>query len=281
MESFIIPVTSDRFPGAFTQSGMPGEKPCAGRRGGRLFSLIELLVVIAIIAILASMLLPVLSQARDKAKMTKCAGILKQFGTAEHMYAADFGGYGVLNIQAKPWTQHWYKNEVYLKMVGYSYDPDNPGMISRDMVCPAATYALNNSPGGNAHIGHSYGRNNEYGPQWDSPDYRITRIDRLRNPSKKLLIMDAVNYNVEYWAANAPSYYFIRSEEDCIKDNYTSPAYRHARKLNAAFYDGRVQTSIGWQTIFAPGTSRPTTNPFDKKFHQIYDIHWNLWMDAQ
>lgn len=80
------------------------QAPNRTRSGRTLFTLIELLVVIAIIAILAALLLPALSQARERAKSTQCLSSLKQLVMSTTSYTLDF------NDNVMPWSFGWDYN---------------------------------------------------------------------------------------------------------------------------------------------------------------------------
>jgi len=57
------------------------------------FTMVELMIVIAIIAVLASIIMPKMSGARQKANLNACMQNVRQIGLAMEMYAQDNNGF--------------------------------------------------------------------------------------------------------------------------------------------------------------------------------------------
>ncbi len=106
--------------------------------GKAAFTLIELLVVIAIIAILASMLLPALQQARERAKGINCINNLKQLYTATVMYTGDYGYWPAAWSSNSP-EKNW-KTDIVSYVAGRHEDQNTTGLYGHLKLfqCPSA-----------------------------------------------------------------------------------------------------------------------------------------------
>src|SRR2546430_3317179 len=116
--------------------GLEGPNP--NQLEQRAFTLIELLVVIAIIAILASLLLPALARAKEKAKAVKCLSNEKQIALGYLLYASDNSDYLPLAAHlgdAAP-CQWFFEISPYIAKQTASYT----GLVAKANVvaCPSA-----------------------------------------------------------------------------------------------------------------------------------------------
>lgn len=98
----------------------------------RGFTLVELLVVIAIMAILVAMIMPVLLEAKDAARMRTCMANLKQLGTAVQAYIDDNNGFGLPvdttytpHSVVNPWVLYMKPLKSYVGQALFDPRPDD------------------------------------------------------------------------------------------------------------------------------------------------------------
>jgi len=118
--------------------------PTAAPSAEGAFTLIELLVVLAIVGVLASLLLPAIARAKEKAKVAKVHAELYGIGVALHMYADDHAGRvpPVRENCNNDLREHWCQLPVELAQARYLPHSDAGGREANmeDPFDPGHTY---------------------------------------------------------------------------------------------------------------------------------------------
>lgn len=194
------------------------------------FTLIELLVVITIIAILASLLLPALSHAKQRAQATKCQSNLRQLGLASFLYCeanSDHLPFAWIN-DVEPITNNFHPLLKPYVRDGRPFDVWD--IETGVFLCPTR---LNEGYYGINPFRVSYAMNAYNSVLYPDPKTRRLSDAQAAGASTTLLITDVA---AEY---NHPPLLDLLT-------NYVG--FKHAHKADILFYDGHVGTFSPTQT---------------------------------